>query len=130
MSSLRYGLLRGRRAAALVFGLFVVAGLVLVFAGTLTRSTDIEAEAARLRAEIAALEADYSAGGRALAIYRTDAFATWHARSLGLGGKGEKRIMLPDDAPSPPPIVPLGADAGERQAMAPIDAWLDLLFGA
>ena len=129
MSSIRRGLLQGRRAAALVFGLFVAAGLVLVFAGTLTRSSDAEATAAQLRAEIAALEERVLEGDRELDFYETEAGMLWRARGLGLGEKGEERIVLPANAPSPEPIVPLGGGRTDAQLRAPFDAWLELLFG-
>jgi hypothetical protein len=38
--------------------------------------------------------------------------------------------MLPENAPSPEPILPLGGSAEEGRPRAPIDAWLELLFGA
>ena len=41
MSFLRGGAFERRSTASLVFGLFVAGGLVLVFAGTLARSTDL-----------------------------------------------------------------------------------------
>ena len=129
MSSLHRGLLQGRRAAALVFGLFVVTGLVLVFAGTSTRSTSIEAEAERLRAENALLQERVAEGDRELAIYQTEAGKLWQARVLGYGEEGEKRIVLPANAPSPEPIVPLGPGGTAEAPRAPLDAWMELLFG-
>ncbi len=129
MSSIHRGLLQGRRAAALVLGLFVVASLVLVFAGTSTRSTTIEAEAERLRAENRLLQERVAEGDRELAIYQTDAGKLWQARVLGYGEEGEKRIVLPANAPSPEPIVPLGARGNDEPPQAPLDAWLELLFG-
>ena len=130
MSSLHRGPLHGRRAAAAVFGLFVAAGLVLVFSGTLARSTDIEAEAARLQADIAMLEARVAAGADEIAFLETDESVPWQARVQGYGGPGETLFSLPENAPSPEPIRPLGGRAEEGRARAPIDAWLELLFGA
>jgi hypothetical protein len=130
MDSLRRAPLHGRRAAATVFALFVVVGLVVVFGGTLARSTDIEAEATRVRAEIEMLEALVQAGDAEIAFYQTDAFYRWQARAHGFGERGERLIRLPQNAPSPEPIVPLGGDVGQLRARTPMDAWLDLLFGA
>ena len=130
MSSLRRGPLHGRRAAAAVFGLFVAAGLVLVFSGTLARSTDIAAEATRLQAEIAVLEARVAAGADEIAFFETDDSVPWQARVQGYGGPGETLFSLQENAPSPEPIPPLGGRTEQRQASSPFDAWLELLFGA
>ncbi len=129
MTSSRRGPLQGRRAAALVFGLFVAAGLVLVFGGTISRSNDIEARAERLRAENLALEARVAAGDLEFELVGTDEFIAWQARAYGTGAKGETIIVPPNDAPSPEPIVPLGAGKADDRARAPLDAWLELLFG-
>jgi hypothetical protein len=130
MDILRRAPLRGRRAAAAVFGLFVVFGLVLVFGGSLARSTEIEAEATRLLAETETLKALVTAGEAEIVFYGTDDFVRWQARAHGYGDPGERVILLPQNAPSPEPIVPLGSGGGEAQARTPMDAWLDLLFGA
>lgn len=130
MTAPRPGPLQGRRAAGLVFGLFVVGGLLLVFAGTLARSTDIEAQAEKARAEVAALEARVAQGNAEIAFFESDAFVQQEARVLGLGEKGESRFGLPEDAPLPEPIVPLGSGAAGESAQAPFEAWMELLFGA
>ncbi len=129
MTSQQRGTFAGRRAAAVVFGLFVVAGLVLVFGGTLARSTDIEAVAEQKRAEIAVLQARVAAGEAEIGFYDTDAFIRWQARVHGLGESGERLIERPANAASPEPIVPLGASGTDSGARAPFDAWLELLFG-
>lgn len=130
MKSLQRSLLHGRRAAVVVFALFVMAGLVLVFAGSLTRSTDLEAEAARMEAEIARLEEQVAAGEAELRFIQTDAFLRWQARAEGYGEAGETRFGLAPGAPSPQPIVPLGPSRSDETARAPFDAWMDLLFGS
>jgi hypothetical protein len=130
MGSLRRAPLHGRRAAIAVFGLFVVLGLVLVFGGSLARSTEIEAEATRLLAETEALKALAAAGEAEISFYETDAFILWQARAHGYGAVGESLIVLPANAPSPEPIVPLGGGVEAVPARTPMDAWLNLLFGA
>lgn len=130
MKSLQRSLLHGRRAAVVVFGLFVLAGLVLVFAGSLTRSTDLEAEAARMEAEIARMEEQVAAGEAELRFIQTDAFHLWRARAEGYGEAGEIRFALPPGAPSPEPVVPLGPSRSSETTRAPFDAWMDLLFGS
>ena len=129
MSESRPGPSGSRRAAGWLFGLFVAGGLLLVFAGTVTRSTDIEARAEQARAEVAALEARVAEGNAEIAFFESDAFVRQEARALGLGEEGETRFALPADAPSPGPIVPLGSSRAEGPAQAPFEAWMDLLFG-
>ena len=38
-------------------------------------------------------------------------------------------VALPEDAPAPGPITPIGP-LDEAVQMAPFDAWMELLFGA
>ena len=130
MSSLRQTWFHGRRALGTILGLVVVIGLLAVFTGTLTRSTDSETRAEQARGEIAVLEARVAAGEQELTFIESDAFVEQQARAFGFGEKGETRFALPPDAPEPPAIVPIGpVDAG-GPAKAPFDAWMDLLFGA
>ncbi len=129
MTTARRGPLQGRRAAAIVFGLFVAVGLVLVFGGTLTRSTDIEARAEQARTEIAALQARVAAGRDEILFFDSDAFVLQQARALRFGENGEKRFALAEDAPPPQAITPLGSRDEDGSAMAPFDAWMELLFG-
>jgi cell division protein FtsB len=119
-----------RGAATLVFVLFVLAGVVFVFAGTLARATELEEQAARARAEVAALEARLEAGNAEVESLRTDRFIEQQARAVGYGERGEVPFRLPEDAPSPEPIPALGASTGDETVSAPLDAWLELLFGA
>lgn len=130
MSLPRIGLLQRRGAAAIVFGLFVAGGIVFVFAGTLARATELEQQAARARAEVAALEARLAAGSAEVEFLRSDRFLEQQARAVGYGEKGELPFRLPDDAPTPEAIPALGTNEAETAAAAPLDAWLELLFGA
>lgn len=130
MSILRSGFLERRGAAAIVFGLFVAGGIVFVFAGTLARATELEQEAARARAEVAALEERLAAGKAEVEFLRSDRFLEQQARIVGYGERGEQPFRLPEDAPPPEPIVPLGSRADRSVASAPLEAWLELLFGA
>jgi cell division protein FtsB len=130
MSILRSGFLERRGAAAILFGLFVAGGIVFVFAGTLARATELEQEAARARAEVAALEERLAAGKAEVEFLTSDRFLEQQARIVGYGERGEQPFRLPEDAPSPEPIVPLGSRADRSVASAPLEAWLELLFGA
>lgn len=130
MSTRTSGFPQGRGAAALVLGLFVAGGLVIVFAGTLARATELEEQAAIVRAEAAALEERLAAGVEEVASLKDRELLAQEARAISWGEKGEIAFRLPDDAPSPEPIVPLGSESSDTAPKAPIDAWLELLFGA
>jgi hypothetical protein len=129
MSALRRAPTVGRRALLLVTTIVVVVGVVIVLSGSLTRSTDVEAQAARARAELAEMEKLHAAGEKELRFVETEDFISWQARLYDLGEPGERPFVL-DDAPSPPPIVPIGPQDQEGVAPAPFDAWMELLFGA
>jgi cell division protein FtsB len=130
MTIRRRGLLQGRGAAAVVVGLLLVAGLILVFSGTLTRSTDLESRAAQARAEVAAQQARVDAGRAEVEFLQTDTFIQQQARALGWGARNETLFALPADAPSPRPVPAIGSEGADQQATAPLDAWMELLFGA
>ena len=129
MSSSSGRLLERRGAAAIVFGLFVAMGVVIVFAGTLTRATELEAQAAQASAAVAALEERLTAGELELQFIETERFVEQEARAAGYGARDEVAFRLPDDAPSPAPISALGASRAPSLPTAPFDAWMELLFG-
>jgi cell division protein FtsB len=122
--------LRRGSAAAIVLLLFVAVGIIVVFAGTLTRATEVEEEAARARAELALLEERVAAGRAEIEFVETDRFVEQQARAAGFGSRGETAFRLPDDAPPPPPVVMLGAVTDGTAATSPLEAWMELLFGA
>lgn len=129
MSSGTYGFPQRRGAAALVLGLFVAGGLVIIFAGTLARATELEEQAAIVRAETAALEERLAAGVEEVASLKERELLAQEARAIRWGEEGEIPFSLPGDAPSPEPIVPLGSESSGTAPVAPLDAWLELLFG-
>ena len=112
-----------------MLGLFVAGGLVFVFAGTLSRATRSEAEAATARAGVAALEAQVEAGQAEIEFVESREFIDQFARSVDYGAAGETSFQLPEDAPSPPPIEPVGNRASSGRQPAPLEAWIDLLLG-
>ncbi len=131
MSAIRQAPFFGRRALAVAAILAVATALVVLFSGSLDRSTDVESRAEQARVEVAALELELAEGEAEQALFETEEFVRWQARALGFGQKsqGEKLFVLPEDAPTPEPITPIGPlDVEER--MAPFDAWMELLFGA
>ena len=128
MSSLRQAPVIGRRALAVVVTLAIGVGLVVVFSGSLTRSTDIETQAEEARAEVAFHAYQLAETQAEQAFVNTREFILWQARVNGFGEAGEVRFALPEGAPTPAPITPIGPrDAAEP--MAPFDAWMELLFG-
>ena len=120
----------GRRALLFLVGLIVIVLLVIVFSGTLTRSTDIEAIAEQARAEVDDLKRRAEAGAAELKFIEDPAFIRQQAPVHGYGEKGEIIFKLRPDAPEPEPIVPIGPQKVAGAAKAPIDAWMELLFGA
>ncbi len=114
----------------MVLVLFVAFGVVIIFIGTLTRATAIEADAERVRAEVAVLQERVASGKDEIAFLDTDAFVEQVARGIGYGERGEIAIELEPDAPSPQPIVPLGTESAGGASQTPFDAWMELLFGA
>jgi cell division protein FtsB len=129
MSFLRGQSFERRGIATFVIGIVLVGGLIVVFAGSLTRSADVGAEADQTRAEIAKLDERVEAGRAEIEYLATDEYVDQVARSLGLGERGEKPFALPPDAPSPAPITPIGSQPGNATGQTPFDAWMELLFG-
>jgi hypothetical protein len=119
-----------RGATALVFGAFVATAVVVVFAGTLTRATELERQVALASAAVEELEGRLAAGDVELRFIESDEFVQQQARALGFGERGERAFRLPDDAPSPPPVPVLGEVAGPTLPTTPLDDWMELLFGA
>jgi len=129
MSTIRHAPLIGRRALAVVISLVIVVGLVVVFSGALTRSTDFEVRAQEARAQVEARKLELAASLEEREFFETEAFVRWQARVHGFGRPNEKRFVLPDDAPEPDPITPIGPQ-DTTESMAPFEAWMELLFGA
>ena len=129
MSSLRQLPTIGRRALAAIVACAVVVGLVIVFSGSLTRSTDTESQAEQSRAEVQARQRVLEETEAEQAFIESREFILWQARVNGWGRAGEIRFALPEGAPEPAPIRPIGPQ-DEEPPLAPFDAWMELLFGA
>ena len=122
------------RRLLLLLGLAIAAvWLVFVFAGSIADGDRATAREQQVAAEANAMQARLDADKQELAIVQTDAFQRIQARAYGMGGPGEIIFSLPSDAPSPPPVTPLGASSADSAsataAQTPLDAWLSLLFG-
>ena len=117
------------RQVAAVIGLLLVVWIVLVFARAVAATSAARDRAASLRADNAAQEARLAAEQDELTIVQGQPFVRLQARAYGLGSPGERPFSLAADAPSPRPITPLGAPPVPSRPPAPVEAWLDLLFG-
>ena len=110
---------RPRRLHALLIAIAIVAiWLVFVFARALGDVDHATARKQSIAAEAATLQARLDADHREQLIVQTDAFQAMQARAYGLGAPGEIVFSLPQDAPSPAPITPLGATTTTAAATA------------
>ena len=96
MSAIRHAPLIGRRAVGIIVALALVVGLVAVFSGTLSRSTDTEARADEARAEVRVRELELAAAQEERDFFETDDFVRWQARVHGFGRAAETRFALPE----------------------------------
>ncbi len=122
-----------RRRIALLIGALVAAWVIVLFARQVGEASAATARADAARMSNAALAANVVDLQRELELIQRDAYIGQQARIYRLGTPQEIPFTLADDAPSLAPDAPgqaavrLGA-VTTRQS--PLDAWLDLLFGA
>lgn len=91
-------------------------------------SWSINQEAARYRAEIAALEEQNTALERELAYLQSDAYISAEARRLlNVGHPGERILIIPPGSEAAPP-PPAGGTAAD--AKPPVAQWMELFFGS
>jgi hypothetical protein len=119
-----------RRQIGFAVGAVVVVWVVLVFARAVMDSSAATDRVGALRGENASLEAELDAGRRELELIRDPRFIAQQARAFGIGEAGERAFALPVDAPPAPSIRPLGSTLDDERPRAPLEAWLDLLFGS
>ena len=113
---------------ALVVLVLVAVWFAVGFARTMTQLNSAVDRQAAVAAENAALEEQLAAGHRELELIQTDGYQALQARGYGLGAPGEIAFSLESDV-TPPAVVPLGARDAQARGLAPVDAWLELLFG-
>jgi cell division protein FtsB len=118
-----------RRVALLALCVFVAGWLAFIFAGTLARANELEAEAAELRLRRQELSDRVAAGTAEIEYIQSDAYRDIAARALGLGRPEEVPFALAPDAPSPAPVVMLGSTPEEQAPSEPLQEWLQLLLG-
>jgi len=121
-----------RRRVAWTLAAIVSIWVVAVFARQVIDVAAASDRADRLRLDNAGLASQVEDLQRELDLVQRQAFVEQEARAYGLGTRGERPFTLAPDA------SPLAADApgsasvrlGARPARtAPLDVWLDLLFG-
>jgi hypothetical protein len=121
-----------RRRVAWILAAFVSIWIVAVFARQVGDAGAAVDRADRLRGENTGLASLVGELQQELDLVQRQAFIEQQARANGLGGKGEHSFVLGPDAP------PLADDAPGSAAVrlgatpprsAPLDVWLDLLFG-
>lgn len=118
-----------RRTLTLVASALLVAWLVLVFGRAISQSNEVAAQAAALRSQDAALAQQVSDREAELSVIQSPAFLALEARAYGYGEPSEQVFALQPGAPLPPSITPLGAEPSAAPPPAPLEAWLQLLFG-
>lgn len=121
-----------RRHAGYLAGALVAAWILVMFTRQVSEAADASTRAEALRVGNAELAIQVEALEQELALIRRQAYVVQQARTYGFGAGREIAFVLADDAPPLPADAPgsasvkLGAATDRR---APIDAWLDLLFG-
>ncbi|HWH37356.1 MAG TPA: hypothetical protein VNT28_06220 [Candidatus Limnocylindrales bacterium] len=118
----------GRLPLGVLVGVVIAAWIVISFGRTLATLNETDERLADIRAETAALEMRIRQGEAEMELAQTPAFQRMLARAYGMGSPGERAFALESGAPPPPAVVPLGAPATSSSA-APLDAWLEILFG-
>ena len=91
----------------------------MLFRSASTQEEDINAQ---LRAQVAQGRAEID-------FIKSDLFLQFQARAVGMGAIGESAFALEPNAPSPPPLIPLGDDRPQTETTTPLEDWLHLLFG-
>lgn len=122
-----------RRRLITAAGVLLAGVLILTFARQVSEATAASNRAAELRTANAALRDEVARLERDLGHVQDIRFIRLEGRAFGLGGKGEVPFALAAGAP------PLAADApgsasvrlgAEPQPQSPLDAWLEVVFGA
>jgi cell division protein FtsB len=122
-----------RRRIAIVLAALLCAWIVLALSRQVGEAADATSRAHQLSVANAALSTQIQTLSEERTLIQQQAYIEIEARAHGLGGRDEKPFSLAAGAPSLPPDAPGSASAalGATPARnAPIDAWLDLLFGS
>ena len=112
-----------------VGGVILTVWLVVIFGRAVADSNALSQRQAQEAAINAQLRAQVDQGRAEIDFIKTDPFLQFEARAVGMGGSGERAFALEPNAPSPPPLTPLGSDRPPTETTTPIEDWLHLLFG-
>lgn len=121
-----------RRRIAWIGVAALAAWVVAAFAGQAATGAQANADLAAARERNVAMEARTAALRRELQLVTEERWVLQEARAYQLGTRHERPFALAPDAPGLPPDAPgsparrLGA---EEVAVAPLEAWLEVLFG-
>ena len=121
-----------RRLALLVAGLFAL-WLVGVFARQVSEAASAASQADQMRARNAAMEQDVASLQQEIQLVQQPAFVSSAARGYLLGRPGEIPFTVDPNAPPLPADAPgsIGIKPDTpAQNVSPLDAWLQVLFGA
>ena len=122
---LRPGWLQVGLVVALLIGLW----FLFAFGRTMAELSAATARTSAVRADNAALTERLAQAQNEAALLQSDAYLRFASRAFGMGGPGERAFGLEPGAPSPQPMIPLGETSPTAKVAAPLDSWLDLLFG-
>jgi cell division protein FtsB len=122
-----------RRRIAILLAALLSAWIVLALSRQVGEAADATNRANQLSRDNQALSVQIQTLTQERTLIQEQAYIEIEARAHGLGGRQEHPFSLVADASPLPPDAPGSASAalGATPAhSAPIDAWLDLLFGS
>ncbi len=122
-----------RRRIAVLMAALLSAWIVLALSRQVGEAADATSRANELARQNQALSAQIETLTEERALIQDQAYIEIEARAHGLGGRQEHAFILAPGASPLPADAPGSASAAlgaTEQGSAPIDAWLDLLFGA
>ena len=122
-----------RRRIAVMLAALLSAWIVLALSRQVGEAADATTRANLLNRDNQALSAEIQTYTQERALIQDQAYIEIEARAHGLGGRQEHPFSLAPDASPLPADAPGSASAAlgaTPVSSAPIDAWLDLLFGA
>ncbi len=122
----------GRRQVAMILGALLAIWIIGVFARQVGDASAASTRAETIAAANEELRHDVAARRRELAFIQRQEYFVQQARAYGLGSAREIPFSLAADAPPLPDDAPGSAAVrvgGDRDRVAPLDRWLELLFG-
>src|SRR3954447_1863683 len=110
-----------RRTAAAVGGVILTVWRVLSFARAIPDSNALSARQAEEERVNAQLRAQVAQGRAEIDFIKSEPFLQFEARAVGIGAVGERAFALEPNAPSPPPLTPLGSDRPQTETTTPLE---------